>query len=100
MDLIRGVDESLPRRMIIRSVVTMAESLGIRVSQRASRPKPSSTRSLRSASATCRVPVRPARIRASAAHCAAIARCSGGLSRPPIAAVAKSVQFERRNSVI
>ncbi len=31
MDLVRGVDESLPRRMIIRSVVSMAESLGIRL---------------------------------------------------------------------
>jgi EAL domain-containing protein (putative c-di-GMP-specific phosphodiesterase class I) len=31
MDLVRGVDESLPRRMIIRSVVTMCESLGIRL---------------------------------------------------------------------
>jgi EAL domain-containing protein (putative c-di-GMP-specific phosphodiesterase class I) len=31
MELIRGIDESLPRRMIVRSIVTMAEALGIRV---------------------------------------------------------------------
>ena len=31
MELVRGVDESLPRRMIIRSIVTMCESLDMRL---------------------------------------------------------------------
>ncbi len=31
MELVRGVDESLPRRMIVRSIVSMCESLGIRL---------------------------------------------------------------------
>jgi EAL domain-containing protein (putative c-di-GMP-specific phosphodiesterase class I) len=31
MDLVRGVDVSMPRRMIIRSIVSMSESLGIRL---------------------------------------------------------------------